>query len=187
MFDPNNQIPIYIQIANYILIQIFNHTYALGEKLPSVRDFALMTKTNPNTVLKALALLEDKAIIYTERTNGKFITTNEEIIEKEKNYLIQNKINDFIADMKLLNLSKQDVIENVIKELKKMNKIVMTNLTKKYGSTLALNDLSITFEKGKVYGLLGPNASGKTTLIKLLNGLLVPTSGSILIDGQAPG
>lgn len=60
-------------------------------------------------------------------------------------------------------------------------------LTKKYGSTLALNNVSFTLERGKIIGLLGPNASGKTTLIKLINGLLTPTSGQILINGKNPG
>lgn len=62
-----------------------------------------------------------------------------------------------------------------------------TNLTKCYGSIIALENINLTIEKGKIIGLLGPNGSGKTTLIKLINGLLTPTSGSILINGQKPG
>ena len=45
----------------------------------------------------------------------------------------------------------------------------------------------LTLERGRFIGLLGPNGSGKTTVIKLLNGLLQPTSGTVTIDGQAPG
>lgn len=60
-------------------------------------------------------------------------------------------------------------------------------LTKKYGKTLALNNVSFTLERGRIVGLLGPNASGKTTLIKLINGLLTPTSGEVLINGKKPG
>jgi len=60
-------------------------------------------------------------------------------------------------------------------------------LTKKYGSLLALNNVSFTLERGSIIGLLGPNASGKTTLIKLINGLLTPTSGEVLINGKKPG
>lgn len=60
-------------------------------------------------------------------------------------------------------------------------------LTKKYGSTLALNNVSFNLERGKIVGLLGPNASGKTTLIKLINGLITPASGQILINGEKPG
>ncbi len=60
-------------------------------------------------------------------------------------------------------------------------------LTKKYGNTLALNNVSFTLERGRIVGLLGPNASGKTTLIKLINGLLTPTSGEVLINGMRPG
>lgn len=61
------------------------------------------------------------------------------------------------------------------------------NLSKRYGSILALNNVNLTLESGKIVGLLGPNGSGKTTLIKILNGLLTPTSGTILVDGNAPG
>ena len=61
------------------------------------------------------------------------------------------------------------------------------HLTKAYGSLRALEDLNLTLEPGRIVGLLGPNGSGKTTLIKLANGLLTPTEGSILIDGLAPG
>ncbi|MDO4488591.1 MAG: ABC transporter ATP-binding protein [Eubacteriales bacterium] len=60
-------------------------------------------------------------------------------------------------------------------------------LTKKYGNTLALNDVNITLEGGRIVGLLGPNGSGKTTLIKIANGLLKPTKGEILIDGKKIG
>ncbi|WP_346704255.1 ABC transporter ATP-binding protein [uncultured Agathobaculum sp.] len=65
--------------------------------------------------------------------------------------------------------------------------IVCTGLTKTYGSVKALDNLDLTLGGGRFVGLLGPNGSGKTTLIKLLNGLIQPTSGSVLVDGQAPG
>lgn len=60
------------------------------------------------------------------------------------------------------------------------------NLTKKYGSKTALDQINLTLESGKIVGLLGPNGSGKTTLLKLINGLLVPTNGEILINGMTP-
>ena len=61
------------------------------------------------------------------------------------------------------------------------------NLSKRFGSVQALDEVTLKIEPGRVIGLLGPNGSGKTTLLKLANGLLTPTSGEILIDGYAPG
>lgn len=60
-------------------------------------------------------------------------------------------------------------------------------VTKTFGATTALNNVSFTLDSGKIVGLLGPNGSGKTTLIKLINGLLTPNSGNILIEGELPG
>lgn len=60
-------------------------------------------------------------------------------------------------------------------------------LTKKYGNFFALSNLDLTLERGQIVGLLGPNGSGKTTLIKLANGLLTPTNGTIMINGMPPG
>jgi ABC-2 type transport system ATP-binding protein len=61
------------------------------------------------------------------------------------------------------------------------------SLSKRYGSTLALNNVDITLPKGKIVGLLGPNGSGKTTLLKIVAGLLTPTGGTVLADGQPIG
>ncbi len=59
-------------------------------------------------------------------------------------------------------------------------------LSKSFGAKQALDTVDLTIEPGRIVGLLGPNGSGKTTLIKLANGLLTPTAGDILIDGEKP-
>ena len=60
-------------------------------------------------------------------------------------------------------------------------------LTKRYGRVLALDNVSMTLDSGRIVGLLGPNGSGKTTIIKLINGLLTPDSGTVLVGGNPPG
>lgn len=62
-----------------------------------------------------------------------------------------------------------------------------TALSKAFGSKRALSNIDLTVEKGRIVGLLGPNGSGKSTLLKLCNNLLTPTSGTLLIEGVAPG
>ena len=59
-------------------------------------------------------------------------------------------------------------------------------LTKTYGASPALSELSVELPAGKIIGLLGPNGSGKTTLIKILAGLLRPTAGDVRICGKTP-
>ena len=70
-----------------------------------------------------------------------------------------------------------------------MSEIILEcrNLTKKYGANPALDGVDLTLKRGRIVGLLGPNGSGKTTLIKIANGLLTPSAGTLTIDGSAPG
>lgn len=68
-----------------------------------------------------------------------------------------------------------------------MKLIEFKNLSKNYGPKNVLSNINLNIEKGKIYGLLGPNGSGKTTMIKIINDLLQPSSGEILIYGKEPG
>ena len=64
------------------------------------------------------------------------------------------------------------------------NVLTVDRLTKRYGALTAVRDLSFTVAPGEVLGLLGPNGSGKSTTIKVITGLLEPTSGRVLLDGE---
>ena len=71
---------------------------------------------------------------------------------------------------------------------KKMQSIVeFDNLTKEFGKKKALDQISLQIPKGRIIGLLGPNGSGKTTMMKLMNGLIQPSEGEVRIDGIKPG
>ena len=83
-FEFNNEIPIYIQLVEQLKIYIISGTLKPGERLPSIRELALQTKVNPNTMQKALSEMEDLKLVYTERTNGKFVTEDQELINKYK-------------------------------------------------------------------------------------------------------
>ena len=64
--------------------------------------------------------------------------------------------------------------------------VYLDHVTKNYGQAVALMDVSLNIQPGRIIGLLGPNGSGKTTIIKLINGLLQPSLGNIYIHGQLP-
>ena len=64
--------------------------------------------------------------------------------------------------------------------------VYLVHVTKNYGHEVALMDVSLNIQPGRIIGLLGPNGSGKTTIIKLINGLLQPSLGNIYIHGQLP-
>ncbi|OGP91371.1 MAG: ABC transporter [Deltaproteobacteria bacterium RBG_19FT_COMBO_43_11] len=61
--------------------------------------------------------------------------------------------------------------------------IELNNLTKDFGTTLAVNNLSLHVDAGEIYGFIGPNGAGKTTTIRMMGGIIEPTAGSIIIDG----
>lgn len=62
--------------------------------------------------------------------------------------------------------------------------LTVQNLTKKFGNTKAVDDVSFTINEGEIFSLIGPNSSGKTTIVKSIIGLLQPSSGSITVNGH---
>jgi len=109
--DFNKNIPIYIQIEDQIKLNIITNKYKPGEKIKSVREFALELKINPNTINRALLELEEQGLIITKRTSGKYITDNKRLIEKEKSKIINRKIDEFMDYMRELNMDKNKILE----------------------------------------------------------------------------
>ena len=112
----DNERPIYIQLVELIRVEIISGKLSIGERIPSVRELSLKLRVNPNTLQKALQELENDGLIYTERTNGKFVTDNIKLIEKAKEELAKVKVNKYLMDMQNIGITKEEAI-NYLKEL----------------------------------------------------------------------
>ena len=110
-FTFDNNIPIYIQLLEYMKIYLISGVFKQGEKLPSVREFASTFKLNQNTMQKALAELESMKLIYTERTNGKYVTNDAKLIEKLKDEYAIELAKSYFQGMKRIGLGKADSIK----------------------------------------------------------------------------
>jgi len=110
-FTFDNNIPIYIQLLEYLKIYLISGVFKSGDKLPSVREFATTFKVNPNTMQKALVELENMKLIYTERTNGKYVTQDTKIIEKLKDEYAMELAKSYFQGMKRIGLGKADSIK----------------------------------------------------------------------------
>lgn len=109
----NNQTPIYLQIVDEIKKQIISGKLLAGTRIPSVRELAIKYQVNPNTMQKALSELENEGLLFTERTNGKFVTTNEKIIETTKAKFAKEITEKFIFEMTTLGITKKEIIERL--------------------------------------------------------------------------
>ena len=109
--------PIYLQIIERVQMDIVTGQYQPGDKLPSVRDLAQEAAVNPNTMQKALSELERSGLIYSQRTSGRFITEDKELIHQMKQELAAAEVSAFVAHMKQLGITPGEILQLLAKTM----------------------------------------------------------------------
>lgn len=112
--------PIYLQLVEQVQLRILSGIYTVGEKLPSVRDMAAEASVNPNTMQKALAELERTGLVFSQRTSGRFITEDSDMIKNMRDNLAKEQIEKFLYSMERIGYGKKEtilLIESLAKEM----------------------------------------------------------------------
>lgn len=103
--------PVYAQLVERIQMQIVSGYYQPGGRLPSVRELALTAAVNPNTMQKALSELERTGLVITQRTSGRIVTEDKELIFSIRQKLAQNHTETFFATMKELGYTEKEIVD----------------------------------------------------------------------------
>ncbi len=103
--------PIYAQLVERIQMQIVSGQYPPGAKLPSVRELAAAAAVNPNTMQKAFAELERSGLIITQRTNGRNVTEDQELISNIRHELAKEHVTVFCGRMKELGFTGEEILD----------------------------------------------------------------------------
>ena len=105
--------PIFVQIIEHMEYDIVSGVLSPGDKVPTVRDLAAEASVNPNTVQRALSEMERRGLMRTERTSGRYVTDDTNVIASLKNDLASAGVDNFIKQMKRLGLSQDEVLKLV--------------------------------------------------------------------------
>ncbi|MGR6855780.1 GntR family transcriptional regulator [Bacillus halotolerans] len=107
--------PIYLQIADQIFYRLVRQELVPGDKLPSVREMAIQTKVNPNTIQRTYSEMERLGIVETRRGQGTFIADKAEIVDELKERLTREVFESFIHQMAELGLTKEEMLAGIKK------------------------------------------------------------------------
>ena len=106
----NSDRPIYAQILEVIQLRIIAGQYKSGDKIPSVRELAAEAGVNPNTMQKALSELERSGLVMAQRTSGRIVTEDMDMIKQTRNMLAKEQVDLFISKMKELGFNKKEIV-----------------------------------------------------------------------------
>ena len=107
--------PIYQQLMEQLTERIVSGQLGAGDKVPPVRELAAEAGVNPNTMQRALADLEREGLMYTNRTSGRYVTEDKEMIQKIREQIAGDRITEFLVGMSQLGFSEQEVY-NLLKK-----------------------------------------------------------------------
>ncbi len=113
--------PVYAQLVQRIQMQIVSGYYQPGGKLPSVRELASVAAVNPNTMQKAFVELERSGLIITQRTNGRNVTEDTELITNIKQGMAREHMKYFFAKMKELGYTGEEIRTLIDNEIQQKN------------------------------------------------------------------
>ena len=110
--------PIWAQLVERIQMQIVSGLYGPGDRLPSVRDLAAEAAVNPNTMQRAFSELERSGLIITQRTNGRVVTEDVNMIDTIRRDIAKEQIEAFFEKMKGLGYTSTQIIELTEEQIK---------------------------------------------------------------------
>ena len=114
----DTQKPIYTQLTEQIRVGILTGEYPPGSAMPSVRALALEAEVNPNTMQRALADLESRGLLHTQRTAGRFVTEDKKMIETIKKEQAEKFIDSFLTGMRGLGFDTDEAISMLTRQAK---------------------------------------------------------------------
>ena len=103
-----NDSPIWMQLSMQLRQRIVSGIYPMGEKLPSVRDLANEAGVNPNTMQRALSQLDADELTVSNRTSGRTVTDDKEVLARLREAMAQEKIKSYLSSMEVLGFSESD-------------------------------------------------------------------------------
>lgn len=103
--------PIYLQLQEELELRIVTGLYPPGSQLPGVRVLAQEAAVNPNTMQKAFQELERSGLVFAQRTSGRFVTEDKEMVNELRLRLAMEQTKAYLAGMKKLGLSKEEALE----------------------------------------------------------------------------
>ena len=106
----DNNRPIYLQLVERIQMDIVSGVYHAGDKLPSVRELAADAAVNPNTMQKAFTELERSGLVYTQRTNGRYITEDQERISRVREELARECTQSYLSNIRRLGYEREQAL-----------------------------------------------------------------------------
>ena len=107
------QIPVYLQIISRIRADILSGHYPADSQIPSVRQLALEAAVNPNTMQRAFSELERDGLVYTQRTSGRFVTEDAEVLKNLRKNLSKDVIEEMCTRLMRLGLSREEIRDAV--------------------------------------------------------------------------
>ena len=107
----SNDRPIYLQLAEQIVQQILGGRYPRASRLPSVRELAAQAGVNPNTMQRAFAELEREGLVLSNRTAGRIVTEDIEMIEQIRTQMAIKQIEAFLSNMRQLGFTDTQVTQ----------------------------------------------------------------------------
>ena len=106
----NNDMPIYTQLVDKIKLSIVSGQLTPGEKLSTVRDLAAEAKVNPNTMQRAFQELEREGLVFSQRSSGRYVTEDVEIIMEAKKAMARQYVQSFMKSMEQLGYTGEEIL-----------------------------------------------------------------------------
>lgn len=102
--------PVWLQIKTRIRNKIISGEYGPDEQIPTVRQLAVTAAVNPNTVQRALVMLEEDGLIYSNGTIGRFVTSNEEVLRAARTAAVKELVQDFVKKAEYISATREELI-----------------------------------------------------------------------------